>query len=248
MYDVFLQRPDRGKKYGTLAWHLLSSYFTRALREVRKKWDTIEVDHLRVKAKVKITGEFWLQTHEGEGNYNIKRWLEQEDAEVVPPPVAVWLHYLMHPTIRKLEHRNKTASTRKSETLYCTRVERIYRGTYNRFRKALGELAARTAGPGRTQAAGGTVLPLRITRRRRSHADRQGAACLPPQDRAHDLRAFALLVHAEHDVGGRDGKRGRQISRSALRPDRSKGRRRSARAFALPDDPDRSEEAGAGGV
>ena len=33
MYDLFLHRPARGKKYGTLAWHLMSSYFTRALRD-----------------------------------------------------------------------------------------------------------------------------------------------------------------------------------------------------------------------
>jgi predicted nucleotide-binding protein (sugar kinase/HSP70/actin superfamily) len=140
LYNVFLHRPNRGKKYKTLAWHLMSKYFTRALRDVRKKWDEIEVDHLRVKAKVKITGEFWLQTHEGEGNYNIKRWLEQEDSEVVPPPVAVWLHYLMHPTIRKLEHRNSTSKHPKVESLALHVLERIYRGTYNRFRKALANL------------------------------------------------------------------------------------------------------------
>jgi predicted nucleotide-binding protein (sugar kinase/HSP70/actin superfamily) len=139
LYEVFRNRPDRGKKLTTLAWHLMSNYFTRALREVRKKWDTIEVDHLRVKAKVKITGEFWLQTHEGEGNYNIKKWLEQEDSEVVPPPVAVWLHYLLHPTIRKLEHRHSTGSGRWQH-LALVALERIYRGTYNRFRRALANL------------------------------------------------------------------------------------------------------------
>jgi predicted nucleotide-binding protein (sugar kinase/HSP70/actin superfamily) len=140
LYQVFLNRPDYGKKYGTLAWHLMSNYFTNALRVVRKKWDAIEVDHLRVKAKVKITGEFWLQTHEGEGNYNIKRWLEQEDSEVVPPPVAVWLHYLLHPTIRKLEHRHSVSKHPRVENFALHALERVYRGTYNRFRKALGNL------------------------------------------------------------------------------------------------------------
>ncbi len=125
MYDVFLNRPDKGKKYGTMAWHLMSSYFTKALREVRKKWDGIEVDHLRVKAKVKITGEFWLQTHEGEGNYNIKRWLESEESEVIAPPVAVWLHYLMHPTIRKLEHRNSKSKYPKVENLALHALEKF---------------------------------------------------------------------------------------------------------------------------
>src|SRR5438876_10462 len=81
-----------------------------------------------------------LQTHEGEGNYNIKRWLEQEDSEVVPPPVAVWLHYLLHPTIRKLEHRNTKTKHPHAQELALHALERIYRGTYNRFRKALANL------------------------------------------------------------------------------------------------------------
>jgi len=140
LYDAFRQRPDHGKKYRALAWHLLTNYFTGVLREIRRKWDAIEIDRLRVKAKVKITGEFWLQTHEGEGNYNIKRWLEQEDSEVVPPPVAVWLHYLLHPTIRRLEHRHSTRKHAPLQELALHLLERIYRGTYNRFRKALANL------------------------------------------------------------------------------------------------------------
>jgi len=140
LYDVFLHRPDRGEKYGALAWHLGSNYFTKALREVRKKWDAIEVDHLRPKAKVKITGEFWLQTHEGDGNYNIKRWLETEDSEVIPPPVAVWLHYLLHPSIRKLEHRHDNGKNDRGQQMALHALERIYRGTYNRFRKSLNYL------------------------------------------------------------------------------------------------------------
>ncbi|MGA2482804.1 MAG: hypothetical protein ABSF92_06785 [Candidatus Acidiferrales bacterium] len=140
LYTVFRDRPDKGKKYKTLAWHLMSNYFTRALREVHKKWAAIEVDHLRVKTKVKVTGEFWLQTHEGDGNYNIKRWLEQEESEVVPPVVAVWLHYLMHPAIRPLENRKKVIKHPRAQALIMQTVERIFRGTYNRFRKALGNL------------------------------------------------------------------------------------------------------------
>ena len=91
LFEVFQKRPLRDSKYGMLAWHFLSGYFADALRVVRKKFDAIEVDRLQVKPKVKVTGEFWLQTHEGDGNYNIKRWLEQEGSEVLPPPVAIWL-------------------------------------------------------------------------------------------------------------------------------------------------------------
>jgi len=140
LYTVFRDRPDRGKKWKTLGWHLLGNYFTGALRQVRKKWAAIEVDRLRVKAKVKVTGEFWLQTHEGEGNYNIKRWLEQEESEVVPPAVAVWLHYLMHPAIRPLENRKKPPKHPRRQALIMQTVERIFRGTYNRLRKTLNYL------------------------------------------------------------------------------------------------------------
>jgi predicted nucleotide-binding protein (sugar kinase/HSP70/actin superfamily) len=140
MYEVFRNRPDHGQKLGTLAWHLTTSYFTNALREVRKKWDAIEIDRTRVKARVKITGEFWLQTHEGDGNYNIKRWLEAEDAEVAPPPVAVWLHYLMHPVIRKLEHRHSTSKHPRRDEAILSVLEQVFVGTYNRFRKALANI------------------------------------------------------------------------------------------------------------
>ena len=140
MYEAFRKRPLFDSKLKTLVWHLGGSYFTRALRDVRRKWDAIEVDRLRVKPRVKITGEFWLQTHEGEGNYNIKRWLEQEEAEVVPPPIAVWLHYLMHPTIRKLEHRNAPSKHPRVEQAVLHAVEYLFRRTYNRLRKALGYL------------------------------------------------------------------------------------------------------------
>jgi predicted nucleotide-binding protein (sugar kinase/HSP70/actin superfamily) len=140
MYQVFHDRPAQGGKLKTLTFHLASSYFTKALREVRRKWDAIEVDRTRVKARVKITGEFWLQTHEGDGNYNIKRWLEQEDSEVTPPPVAVWLHYLLHPAIRKLEQRHSTSKHPKRDDLMLKALERIFVGTYNRFRKSLASI------------------------------------------------------------------------------------------------------------
>lgn len=80
LYEALKNRPLRGKKWGNLLWHLFTDYFTKALKEVKKLWDEVEVDRLQPKPKVKITGEFWLQTHEGEGNYNIKRWLEREGA------------------------------------------------------------------------------------------------------------------------------------------------------------------------
>jgi len=140
LYQVFRKRPVRGKKWGVLAWHYLTDYFTEALGEVRRKWDSIEVDRLQPRPKVKVTGEFWLQTHEGDGNYNIKRWLEQEGAEVIPPPIAVWLDYLLHSPIERMLERREVDKYASVKVAVIRGLEKIYHRTYNRFRKALGSL------------------------------------------------------------------------------------------------------------
>ena len=141
LYLAFKNRPKKDGKLTAVAWHLLTGYFTGALRDVKKRWDAIEVDRLLVKPRVKITGEFWLQTHEGEGNYNIKRWLEREGAEVIPPPIAVWLDYLFFFSQMRLEERlasgDKTVKG-KIRTIRLTR--RFFRWTHNRLRRALGNL------------------------------------------------------------------------------------------------------------
>ena len=140
LYEVFRRRPARGKRWGVLAWHLLTNYFTTALREVKKKWDAIEVDRLRVKPKVKITGEFWLQTHEGDGNYNIKQWLEQEGAEVMAPPIAVWLDYWMRFYVQEFEARKEADRYARLKIRGLKALQWIFRLTYDRLRRSLGYL------------------------------------------------------------------------------------------------------------
>jgi predicted nucleotide-binding protein (sugar kinase/HSP70/actin superfamily) len=66
--------------WSVMAWHVLTNHFRKALQKIFKKFDAIEVDRLRPKPIVKITGEFYLQTVEGDPNYNIHRWLEEEGA------------------------------------------------------------------------------------------------------------------------------------------------------------------------
>ncbi len=140
LYEVFAKRPLRGKKWGSLAWHLTTSYFTEALKEVKKKFDAIEVDRLRVKPKVAITGESWLQTHEGEGNYNMKRWLEEEGAEVIPPSIAVWLDYWMKWYLIELEQKLEIDKTARLKMAAIRGLQAIYRWHYNRLRRALTDL------------------------------------------------------------------------------------------------------------
>ena len=72
-----------------------------ALRQVRDRFATVEVDRTRVKPIVKITGEFWAQTTEGDGNFNMFRFLEKEGAQVVVEPIGTWICYLMHQVVQQ---------------------------------------------------------------------------------------------------------------------------------------------------
>ena len=58
--------------------------------------DTVEVDRTRVKPVVKVTGEFWAQTTEGDGNFHMFEFLEREGAQVMVEPIATWVAYLMY--------------------------------------------------------------------------------------------------------------------------------------------------------
>src|SRR6266700_819737 len=70
--------------------------YTAALNEVRDRFDAIPVDRTRVKPTVKITGEFWAQTTEGDGNFNMFKFLEKEGAQVLVEPIGTWIMYMIH--------------------------------------------------------------------------------------------------------------------------------------------------------
>jgi predicted nucleotide-binding protein (sugar kinase/HSP70/actin superfamily) len=138
LYRALLHRPRRGKKWASLAWHLATPYFVDAMRDVRRRFDEVEVDRLRVKPKVKITGEFYLQTVEGDPNYNIHRWLETEGAEVYPAVITIWFDYLMRMAAQEFEDHigiDRGAYLR-SKAIHA--AQGLLRWTYGRLRRALG--------------------------------------------------------------------------------------------------------------
>src|SRR5258708_40007694 len=53
----------------------------------------VKVDKTLAKPKVSIIGEFWAMTTEGDGNYQLQRFLESEGAEADIQLVAAWLLY-----------------------------------------------------------------------------------------------------------------------------------------------------------
>jgi len=138
LYRALLQRPRRGSKWGSLAWHLATPYFVNAMKEVRRRFDEVQVDRLRVKPKVKITGEFYLQTVEGDPNYNIHRWLEADGAEVYPAVITIWFDYLMRMAAQEFEDHIgiDRGAYLKSKTIHA--AQGLLRWTYGRLRRALG--------------------------------------------------------------------------------------------------------------
>src|SRR6266403_1694952 len=79
-------------------WHenMWGKDYLTALRNAKDRMNSIEVDRLRVKPVVKITGEFWAQLTEGDGNFHMFEFLEREGAQVIVEPIATWVAYLMY--------------------------------------------------------------------------------------------------------------------------------------------------------
>ena len=92
---------DTAEYLGKFVNQLKGDDLTAALTKCRDMYDAVEVDRLRVKPIVKITGEFWAQTTEGDGNFNMFKFLEREGAQVMVEPIGTWITYMIHQVIQK---------------------------------------------------------------------------------------------------------------------------------------------------
>jgi predicted nucleotide-binding protein (sugar kinase/HSP70/actin superfamily) len=66
-----------------------------ALLQVRRLMGAVKIDRTIVKPKVSVIGEFWAMTTEGDGNYGLQKFLEQEGAEVDIQLVAAWILFMI---------------------------------------------------------------------------------------------------------------------------------------------------------
>lgn len=80
---------------GKIRDHLYGRQTAETLGELRRRLGGIEVDRLRVKPVVKVTGEFWAQTTEGDGNFRMFTFLEREGAQVMVEPIGTWVMYML---------------------------------------------------------------------------------------------------------------------------------------------------------
>ncbi len=148
-----------GEKLVKFLDQLTSDDYMAPLRTFRDQLDEIEVDRLQPKPTVKVTGEFWAQTTEGDGNFNMFRFLQNEGAEIIVEPIATWLAYMLWQAKIKTRDRSgiiegdgapKWYEVKKRAQLEAARLKKlailetadqIFRREYARICKSLGGLA-----------------------------------------------------------------------------------------------------------
>jgi len=138
--------PFKGpEQTGKFLDQLRGRHYVRALEECRRLIEAeIEVDFTRPRPICKVTGEFWAQTTEGDGNFRMFPFLEREGAEVLVEPVATWISYMLHQAAKKARDRRGlgggAVSDRKRLWMLAL-ADRLLLREYNRFRRALGDTA-----------------------------------------------------------------------------------------------------------
>lgn len=94
--SIVLAPFDKSRTVAHIIEQLLGRYYVSTLEECREMVsEEIEVDFTRAKPICKITGEFWAQTTEGDGSFNMFRFLESQGAEVLAEPITTWVNYML---------------------------------------------------------------------------------------------------------------------------------------------------------
>jgi predicted nucleotide-binding protein (sugar kinase/HSP70/actin superfamily) len=154
---------DTAEYVGKFVKQLKGEDYVPHLKRCRDRFNEVEIDRLRVKPIVKITGEFWAQTTEGDGNFNMFNFLQREGAQVLVEPIGTWIMYMIHqvvqkykdlkgldegavlPPIWKLGTRARIEWTYRQKVAKLKLAEAIFKGEYHKIVDALGGVAHRLA-------------------------------------------------------------------------------------------------------
>ncbi len=138
--------------------HLYGTPMTDLMRACRERLAGIEVDRLRVKPIVKVTGEFWAQSTEGDGNFRMFEFLEREGAHLIVDPLGTWLMYLLRqgradvlnrrglnvprvgPRLARLKAKAADNLEALKKVLMYGAGNAIFRHRYHRLCRALGDV------------------------------------------------------------------------------------------------------------
>ncbi|HEY1184843.1 MAG TPA: hypothetical protein VGE89_11710 [Bryobacteraceae bacterium] len=150
---------DTAQYVGKFVSQIKGDDYLPALKHCRDRFDSVEIDRLRVKPIVKITGEFWAQTTEGDGNFNMFRFLQREGAQVLVEPIGTWIMYMIHQVIQKykdlkgleegaimpplwrLGTRAKIEIGFRQKVAKLKLAEAIFKNEYHKIVEALGGIA-----------------------------------------------------------------------------------------------------------
>jgi predicted nucleotide-binding protein (sugar kinase/HSP70/actin superfamily) len=149
---------DKAEYIGKFVKQLKGDDYVPALERCRDRFNEIEVDRLRVKPIVKITGEFWAQTTEGDGNFNMFNFLQKEGAQVLVEPIGTWIMYMIHQVVQKYKDfkgleegavlppmwklgRAKIEINYRQKVAKLKLAEAIFKGEYHKIVNALGGIA-----------------------------------------------------------------------------------------------------------
>jgi predicted nucleotide-binding protein (sugar kinase/HSP70/actin superfamily) len=150
---------DTAEYVGKFVKQLKGDEYIPALKECRDRFNAVDLDRLRVKPIVKITGEFWAQTTEGDGNFNMFNFLQKEGAQVLVEPIGTWIMYMIHqvvqkykdfkgleegavlPPIWKLGTRAKIEFGFRQKVAKLKLAEAIFKGEYHKIVDTMGGLA-----------------------------------------------------------------------------------------------------------
>ncbi|MFZ1939733.1 MAG: hypothetical protein ACLPZY_10720 [Terracidiphilus sp.] len=135
-----------------MAYHLYGRDLLDAIAELREAIDAVPVDRLRVKPVVKVTGEFWAQLTEGDGNFQMFNFLEQEGAQVLVEPISTWVAYLLRlewamrrersrgRRSRSMRERIRAGAAKWREQFLFDASQWLWARTFNRVARRAGSL------------------------------------------------------------------------------------------------------------
>lgn len=94
----------------------------KTMWKCRAVLEEVKLDRLQPKAKVMVMGEFWAAMTEGDGNYNLHRFLEAEGAECIPQPIINRLMLSLWEAEQKL-NQSETLESETSKTIDFSNVK-----------------------------------------------------------------------------------------------------------------------------
>ena len=204
---------------GKFVDQLRGDSYVSALEACRDRFDTIEIDRLRVKPIVKITGEFWAQTTEGDGNFNMFHFLQREGAQVLVEPIGTWITYMLHQVVQKYRDlkgledgsvlpplwkigpraRIEWQTRRKVARLKLAEV--VFKREYHKIVKRAGRHRPPAGGSIRDAEAGASLLQLAFGRRRGAPGSGQEHLLLEqrPGHMVLSLKPFGCMPSTQSD-------------------------------------------------